>query len=193
MREFVVLAHDDPGDVSLEDLPGAGRLDLLARTVTASLLRSHGVRGDSRCRIVFRTLDAVVTVDGATVRRLNPDERSTAARVRDALAAREEAVGHQPVEVSPGVRCSRRPLEAVLGDADTLLTLHERGRPVVDVDPSGATTVVLSDHRSFTDDERALLEERSTATVSLGPEPIHADQAIVVAHNYLDTGGYRRY
>jgi tRNA (pseudouridine54-N1)-methyltransferase len=26
--------------------------------------------------------------------------------------------------------------------------------------------------------------------VSLGPERIHADHAIVVAHNYLDTDGY---
>ena len=27
--------------------------------------------------------------------------------------------------------------------------------------------------------------------MSLGPEALHANHAIVVAHNFLDTGGYR--
>jgi tRNA (pseudouridine54-N1)-methyltransferase len=194
MREFVVLAHEDPGDVSLSDLPGAGRLDLLARAVTASLLTSHGVREESRCWLVFRALDLTVRVEGGRVRRLNPDERSTAARLRDALDAREEAVGHQPVEVSPGVFCSRRPLATVLDAAGgRLLVLREEGDPVVDLEPPAAPTFVLSDHHEFTGDERALLEERADATVSLGTEPLHADQAVVVAHNFLDTGGYERY
>ncbi|MBS1263857.1 MAG: tRNA (pseudouridine(54)-N(1))-methyltransferase [Methanonatronarchaeales archaeon] len=29
--------------------------------------------------------------------------------------------------------------------------------------------------------------------VCLGPAPIHTDHAVVLAHNYLDTGGYRTY
>jgi tRNA (pseudouridine54-N1)-methyltransferase len=46
MRQFVVVGHDAPttDDFSLDDLPGAGRLDVLCRCITAALLLSHGIR-----------------------------------------------------------------------------------------------------------------------------------------------------
>jgi tRNA (pseudouridine54-N1)-methyltransferase len=193
MRQFVVVAHGSPPEgFSLDDLPGAGRMDLLARSVAAALLLSHGIREDARCWLVFE--DATVRVEGSEVRNLNPDERSTAARVRDALASREDAVGHVPVEASPGVYCSRRDLPSVLDEAGgTLVQLHEDGTPVVDLDPPADPTFVCSDHRDFAADEAALLDDRADARVSLGPERLHADQAITVAHNYLDTEGYARY
>ena len=193
MRQFVVLGHEAPTDpdFSLDDLAGgAGRLDVLCRCVTAALLRSHGVREDARVVLVLR--DALtVTVDGATVRNLSPDERAVAGLLRGALEAGERAVGAQPVEASPGVSVTRGGLEAALDDAPgTLVWLHEDGAPVTDLEPAEPVTFVLSDHREFDDDERALLEARADRRVGLGPERLHADQAIVVAHHYLDTDGY---
>lgn len=195
MRTFVVVGHDAPttADVSLDDLPGAGRLDLLARSVTAGLLRSHGIREGSQVLLV---LDDTFTVrfDGATLRGLHPDERSTAALVRSALEAREEAIGHVPVEVSPGLSLVRKGLAETLADLDgPLFRLHEAGRPVVDLDPPADPVFVLSDHRSFTDHEVDLLADAGAGTVSLGPEVLHADHAVTVAHNWLDTDGFSRY
>jgi tRNA (pseudouridine54-N1)-methyltransferase len=197
MRQFVVVGHEAPTtpDVSLDDLPGAGRLDVLCRCVTAALLVSHGVREAARAHLVLGD-EVTVTFDGARVRRLNPDERSTAALIRTALAAREEAVGHRPAEPAPGVELRRFGLETALselvGDA-TLVHLHEDGRPVVELDPPANPAFVLSDHRDFTDAEAALLADRADERVRLGPERLHADQAVTVAHGYLDTEGYTRY
>jgi tRNA (pseudouridine54-N1)-methyltransferase len=197
MRQFVVVGHEAPAtpDLSLDDLPGAGRLDVLCRCVTAALLVSHGVREDARAHLVLGD-EVTVTFDGAHVRRLNPDERSTAALVRTALAAREEAVGHLPAEPAPGVELRRfglaTTLSELVGDA-TLVQLHEDGRPVVDLDPPVDPAFVLSDHRDFTDAEADLLADRADERVRLGPERLHADQAVTVAHNYLDTEGYARY
>jgi len=197
MRQFVVIGHEVPvdADVSLSDLPGAGRLDLLCRCVTAGLLTSHGIREDASVHLVLE--DAVtITVDGERVRRLNPDERSTGALLRDALAAREEAIGHQPVESSPGVELRRRGLEptldAVATDGD-LVVLDPDGDPAGDAQPPAAPTFVLSDHHQFTDAERELLADRAVRRISLGPRALHADQAITVAHNWLDTDGYGSY
>lgn len=197
MRQFVVVGHDAPtdADFSLEDLPGAGRLDLLARCVTAALLVSHGVRDDSRVHLVLAD-EFTLTVDGATVRRLNPDERSTAALVRQALEQREDAIGHQPVETTPGVELRRRGLEPTLDDvcrAATPVLLHGDGDPVADVEPPSDPAFVLSDHHAFTDAERERVVDRGASAVSLGPRPLHADQAVVVAHNWLDTGGFETY
>jgi len=197
-RQFVVTGHDVPTtpEFSLDDLPGgAGRLDLLARCVTSALVLSHGLREDVRVHLVLAD-EYTVTFDGSALRNFNPDERSTAARVRNALEEREEAIGHVPVETSPGVSLSRMGFEATLESAaqeGTVVQLHENGNPAVDVDPPTDPVFVLSDHHDFTDAESALLDDVADQRLSLGPKAIHADHAIVVAHNYLDTDRYTSY
>ena len=196
MRQFMILGHEAPmtSDFPLDALPSeAGRLDVLCRCVTAAFLLSHGIREDVGVHLV---LDDEFTVhfDGATLRRLNPDERSTAALIRTALEHRDEAIGHMEAESSPGVSISRKDFETVLDGAaaeGTVVELHADGDPVVEVDPPADPVFVLSDHRDFTEAERALLEDRATRRVSLSPERLHADDAVTVAHNYLDTDGFR--
>jgi len=201
MRQFVLLGHDAPTapDFSLDDLPGAGRVDLLCRCVTATLLLSHGIREDTRTWVVLGD-SLSVRFEGSELRRLNPDERSTAALIRGALAEREEAIGHIDAESSPGVFVSRRGLADVLDEVTetasgerTLITLHEEGPPITGVDPPVNPVFVLSDHREFTDREATLLGERADERVRLGPRKLHANHAITVAHNYLDTAGFTRY
>jgi tRNA (pseudouridine54-N1)-methyltransferase len=198
VRQFLVVGHDAPttADVSLDDLPGAGRLDLLARAVVAALLRSHGVRSDSRVHLVLADAYTLV-VDGATVRHLRPDERSTAARVRDALDVRDEAIGAMPAEPSPGVALYRGglapALERAAADAAELLVLDADGDPAADVSPPVDPLFVLSDHHDFAASDRETVAEYDPRSLSLGPVALHADQAITVAHNWLDTDGFARY
>ncbi len=197
MRQFVVVGHDAPTtpDFSLDDLPGAGRLDLLARCVTSSLLRSHGIRESARVHLVLDD-EFTVTVDGGTIQGLHPDERSTAALVRAALEQRAEAVGRMAVETSPGISLMRvglaGTLDAVTANGTACL-LQETGTPAAALAPPADPVFVLSDHHDFTDEDHAVLEDAADERVALGPEPLHADQAITVAHNWLDTDGYTRY
>ena len=196
MRQFVVVGHDVPTtpDFALDDLAGgAGRLDVLCRCVTSAFFLSHDIREDVRVHLVFDDT-FTVTFDGSDLRRLNPDERSTAALIRGALERREDAIGHRPVESSPGVAIRRRSFESTLDGLDgSLVHLHEDGHPVVDADPPAAPVFVLSDHHDFADWEADLLVDRADLRVRLGPEALHADHAVTVAHNYLDTDGYRSY
>ncbi|AZH24402.1 tRNA (pseudouridine(54)-N(1))-methyltransferase TrmY [Haloplanus aerogenes] len=196
MRQFVVVGHDAPTtpDFALDDLAGAaGRLDVLCRCVNSAFFLSHAIREDVRAHLVLAD-EFTVTFEGSDLRRLNPDERSTAALIRNALERREDAIGHQPVESSPGVSIRRRGFEATVDALDgTLVHLHEDGTPVVDTEPPVDPVFVLSDHHDFTAAEADLLAERADARVRLGPTALHADHAIVVAHNYLDTEGFRSY
>ena len=194
MRQFVVLANElsAAAEISLDDLPGSGRLDLLCRCVTSALLLSHDVREDTRIDLVVDGY--VVRFDGASIERLNPDERSTAALIRDALGARSEAIGAMAAPVSPGVSIRRGGFGSVVERVDgTLVELHAEGTPAAGTEPPRDPVFVLADHRGFTDEEAALLAERAERRVSLGPHALHADQAITVAHNYLDTDGFGRY
>ena len=197
MRQFIVVGHEAPttAEFSLDDLPGAGRLDLLSRCVTSSLLLSHGIRENVRTHLV---LDDAFTVsfDGSAIRRLNPDERSTAALVRNALDEREEAVGRIPVEISSGVSLTRVGLSGTLdsvADDGTVCLLHEEGTPAPDLDPPSHPVFLLSDHRDFTEEELSLADGHADYRVRLGAERLHADHAISIAHNWLDTDGFRTY
>ena len=198
MRQFVVIGHEVPTtpEFSLKDLPGAaGRLDVLCRCVNAALFLSHGIREDVRLRLVLG--DAfTLRIEGSEVRGLHPDERSTAARIRSALEHSDEAIGHQAVETSPGIYLSRMGVEATLRDAateGTLVQLHEEGISLVKRETPDDPVFVLSDHRDFTPEEQALLDELDTRRVSVGPRALHADHAITVMQNHLDTDGYERY
>jgi len=193
MREFVVVGHEAPTtpEFPLNDLPGAGRMDLLARCVTASMLLSHGIRPAVRTHLVLGD-EFTVRFDSRDLQGLNPDERSTAARIRTALGEREAAIGHRPVEVSPGVALRRRGFAATLearAAEGTVVALSPAGDPAREQTPPESPVFVLSDHRNFTEQERETVEPHQSCRVSLGPEPLHADHAIVVAHNWLDTTG----
>ena len=206
MRQFVVIGHETPTDpdaVSLSDLPGAGRLDLLCRCVATGVFLSHGIRESVRVHLVVAD-ELAVTFDSDSLRHLHPDERNVAARVRDAFAAKADAIGHMPADVSPGVELRRMGLEATLdrlldGNAagassdPTLVQLHEDGDPLVEAAPPTDPVFVLSDHRDFTDAEEELLAERAERRVRVGPELLHADHTVSVVHNWLDTDGYDSY
>jgi tRNA (pseudouridine54-N1)-methyltransferase len=197
MRQFIVVGHEVPttDDFSLDDLPGAGRLDVLCRCVNATFFLSHAIREEARCLLSLRD-EFTIRFEGSGLRRLNPDERSTGALIRTALAERQEAIGHVEVESSPGVYLSRRDFATTLeraGREGTVVQLHEDGDPVVDVDPPEEPVFVLSDHRDFTERELGLLDDAADRQMSLSPKRLHADHAITVAHNYLDTDGFARY
>ncbi|WP_424020127.1 tRNA (pseudouridine(54)-N(1))-methyltransferase TrmY [Haloferax sp. Atlit-48N] len=198
MRQFIVTGHDAPTtpDFSLDDIAGgAGRLDVLCRCVNSAFFLSHDIREDVRVHLVLGN-EYTVRFEGSELRRLNPDERSTAALIRKALEKREEAIGHMPAESSPGVSIRRMDFETTLEKAArdaTVVELHEDGDPVVQVEPPENPLFVLSDHHDFTDEEAELLAAAADERVRLGPEILHADHSITVAHNHLDTAGYSRY
>jgi tRNA (pseudouridine54-N1)-methyltransferase len=186
MRRFVVVAHKVPtsGEFSLNDLPGTGgRVDVVCRAVGAALFVSHGIRSDTEITVVVQNA-VQIRIAGDRVKRLNPDERSTAAILQLALrgAALEE------VETTPGVVASQSSLSQVLDRLYQLeahpLLLHEQGDPI-DVMPMPANPAfILSDHGDFTEEDEAALAD--LPRVSLGPTTLHTSQCITIVHYLLD-------
>lgn len=194
MRQFVIIGHDAPvdGEFSLNGLPGEGRLDLLSRCVTAALLLSHDIREDVTVHLILGD-EVTIRFEGSSLRGLHPDERSTAALIRTALEQREEAIGHIPVETSPGVFLQRFGIEETieqLAGEGTVCQLREDGKPITTVDPPANPIFVLSDHQDFREFETELLAEHREYQLSLGPTVLHADHAITVANHWMDTDGY---
>jgi len=200
MRQFVLIGHDVPTepDFSLDDLAGGPVASTRSVSVDHRRVRHLPRHPRGRARPPDRpgrTHDHLRRRDAQATQ---PDERSTAALVRKALEHREDAIGALPAEPSPGIEVYRRGFEGTLeeiADDGPIVQLHEDGEAVVDVgaETLGDAIFVLSDHRDFTDEEAGLLEAFAEQRLRLGPELLHADQAITIAHHYLDTDGYERF
>ena len=181
----------------MNDICGeAGRWDLLARCVQATLFIAHGLRDDSEIILVLRgppDTPKAIRVSGAQARRFNPDERSTVALLSRALELGLPANGRE-VGSTPGVFVSRRDLAAVLDACDDgpLVLLdedgHLNGHDLPDLLEGGSATFVLGDNNGLTDEQFSEVRSRRPLEVTLGPVPLHADHCIAIVHNLLDRG-----
>ncbi|TFH09934.1 MAG: tRNA (pseudouridine(54)-N(1))-methyltransferase TrmY [Candidatus Atribacteria bacterium] len=190
MRRFLILGHKaatEP-DFTLNDLPGAaGRLDVLCRAIGASLFLSHGIRRDVEVSLLLQ--DSIhIRISGEYVKRLNPDERSTAALIKHALQALAEDSSDNEVRSTPGITVSRRSLSGVLDtflEANaTPIVLHEEGEPAESYSFPKNPAFILSDHTEFTESDQILLAEYPR--ISLGATALHTSQAITITHYLLD-------
>jgi len=186
MRRFLILGHSAPvhPDFHLNDLPGgAGRLDVLCRAIGATLMLSHGIRRDVETILLLQ--DSVrIGIAGDRVKRLNPDERSTAALIRRALSM----LADEEIQSTPGIYVSRCTTEEAIRrtveEGASPVVLDEAGQSFESFDCPLDPLFILSDHTDFTEQEIALQE--GMPRVSLGPTPLHASQAITITHYLLD-------
>ena len=96
MIRFVILGHraHTTADFKLEDIcGGAGRLDILTRCVNSAFFLSHDLRKDVELYLLMlggEDAPKLIRFSGAEIRYLNPDERSTASLIRNALMKKLE-------------------------------------------------------------------------------------------------------
>lgn len=190
MRTFVIVAHKavTTPKFSLNDLPGgAGRMDIVARCINASLFLSHDLRRDvDTCAVLLGDPSPPITVrfNGEKVRYLSPDERSAAALIKKALEKGAPATGED--ESTPGVYISKRSFAEIVESLDNIVYLHEDGEDIRRADLKGDEAYVLSDHQNLTPEEEAILENKGARKVSLGKKLYHADHCIVMVNHELD-------
>ena len=193
MRIFVIVGHKavTTPKFSLNDLPGgAGRMDILARCISASLFLSHDLRRDvDTYAILLGEPNPPVTIrfNGERVRYLGPDERSAAALIKKALEKGAPASGEE--EATPGVYISKHSFEDVIDNLSNVIYLHEDGDDIRKVELKGDEAFALSDHQDLTPGEEAVLEKKGAKKVSLGKKLYHADHCIIMVNHELDLRG----
>jgi tRNA (pseudouridine54-N1)-methyltransferase len=185
MTIFAIIGHlaATTGNFNLNDMPGgAGRMDVLCRSVNASLFLSHDLRRDVTVYLVLLGgSDAPKTImfSGEKVRSLNPDERSAGALIKKAL---ELPVGEEFRESTRGVYVRRGGLSRLLQE-HPFAVLDEAGEDISKV-TAFPEAFLLSDHLNFTPEELDLTI--NCRKYSVGPKILHADHTITVLLNVLD-------
>src|SRR5688572_9562121 len=193
LRRFVTVTHTAraDGDWHLNDLSaGAGRVDLLCRNVQAAFFLSHGLREDVEFYAVFAESpdrQKTVRIEGSKIQMLHPDERSSAARLQQALKVAWSVPDWQ--EGHRGLSVPLFGLEELLEELKgkgTLVLLDPDGKNVSDWTPPPDPIVLLSDHEPFRKEEYRLLDGLGAQRVSLGPAWYHGNHAIAVAQFFMD-------
>jgi tRNA (pseudouridine54-N1)-methyltransferase len=173
----------------LDDLCGStGRLDILLRCVNSAFFLSHAIRKDVEIALMLLgepNPPKTVRIDGSEVKYLNPDERSTAALIRNALLQK----GEGERKCSPGIYVSERNYGEVLSNISKeskIYYLKEDGEDIRDAEFGPDCTFVLGDDQDLTPEEEEILMDYEPKKVSLGPISYHADHCITLVNNELD-------
>jgi len=195
MRRFLILAHRVPtrGEFTLNDLAGgAGRMDEIARAVSTAFTLSNDLRRDTELTVLFvadpppkaRRIDLV----GSRLRYLNPDERSTAALLKNALVRAVDFP--RPFESSPGLTVA--PADPVLvvreflAHPNPVWLCEEGGRIEEWPSPGGHVAALVSDPYDPTAEEVELLRSTGVPRVSVSPRSLRTSQVIDLIHHELD-------
>lgn len=193
MRYFVITGHKAVADGSfkLDDLAGgAGRVDILARCVNSAFVLSHDVRRDAMIYLIIEGGDdapKTVRIDGDRVRYLNPDERSTASLIRNALL--KKIPEGQEVQSSPGVFVSRMSFADAVEDLSSkgnFVYLKEDGTDIRELTFPENPIFVLGDNKDLTEEEEQCLLAKNPAKISVGPISLHADHCMILVQNEMD-------
>lgn len=192
MRRFLIIGHraTTSPDFSLDDLAGAtGRLDILLRCVNSAFFLSHGIRDDVEIHLVLQgppSPPRTVRFVGSELKYLNPDERSTAALIRNALSIKADG----ETKSSPGIYISSRSYSdviSILAKQSAIYYLKEDGHDIRHLPTfEDDVTFVLGDDRDLMEEEESVLFQYEPIKVSLGTKSLHADHCIVIVHNELD-------
>ena len=184
-RNFIIIGHraHTEADWKLDDLcGGAGRLDVLVRCVTASLWKSHGIRRNTNVWLLLKgppNSPITVRFNGEKIRYLNPDERSTAALIRNGLIKYKD--NNEAMETSPGITMERIDLSDILERLPNPVLLTENGSDEL----NNAKTFILGDDKDPTENEMKTL--KNLPQICLGKESLLSSACITLIHHRLDT------
>ncbi|MCI4358690.1 MAG: tRNA (pseudouridine(54)-N(1))-methyltransferase TrmY [Thermoplasmata archaeon] len=195
MRRVLLIAHRVPvsGAFTLNDLAGGGgRMDEIARCVSTFFSLSNALRQDVELTILFVAQPPPkarrIEVVGNRLRYLNPDERSTAALLKNALV--RSIPLDRDVESSPGIRVGPvdpgPSIRAFAQHAGTFWLSEDghpyRGSPLLD----GGFSAILSDPTDPTPDEVEELKSLGIPKLSLGPRSMRSSQCLDVLNHESD-------
>jgi tRNA (pseudouridine54-N1)-methyltransferase len=176
-------------------------MDAVANCITSAFLISNGMRRDTEVILLLLsdpTRVLRVRLDSLRLKYLNPDERSTAALLKNAInrywgSPERRDTPMEPsreLETTPGIFVRGgdlvRDLTEFAGGHDAIWLTESGGDFGPNPGPEGISAI-LSDPYEPSEEEKALLRSLSLRQVSLGPVSLHTSHCITIVHHRLDS------
>ena len=194
MREFVLLAlkAETSPDFNLDNLPDAGRMDLVCRTISNTLLISNHIRDNTIINVVLngpKDPPKIISFYGNNVKNLEPDEKTIARFIKNALKDGLKLKLNEEIETSPGIKISKKSFETLIKEKSStsqLIYLHPKGEDLRKFDFEDNVTFIFGDYIGLPKKTERLLDRLGAKKISIGPVMLFASHCSVLVHNELD-------
>ena len=193
MREFLLraLKARTDGNFSLDDLPDAGRLDLVARCISSALWLAKGLREDT---IIHVNLEGpkyppkIISFYGSKLKGFYFDEKGIAKFIKHALEKGINLKLNEELEVYPGIIVAKKSFEQLIKEKQDyqIIYLHKKGKDIKEFEFKDNILIVFGDYIGMPWKTEIFLQRHNAERVSLGKIEYHASQCITIANNELD-------
>ncbi|HLE07680.1 MAG TPA: tRNA (pseudouridine(54)-N(1))-methyltransferase TrmY [archaeon] len=195
MRTFILYSHArTDASWNIEDMPSSGgRMDLVARCVSASLWLSYTIRRDTEFIAVLNGAPSppiAMKFSGERLKNVSPDERSVGLWLKKVLA---QNVEKDWIEIFPGIFAAQKSFQEIVKEykEQKIFILHEKGEPIQEQKFSKEENLVfiLGDNVGIpAKDEKFAL--RHGEKISLGKTSYVASACINVVNWIADTSSH---
>lgn len=197
MREFILLARKGlTKPFSLKDLPGAGRIDLVARCISSAVFISHAIRKD----VIFHAVlygppepPKTISFYAKKLRAVSPDERNIASHLNIALRKSDELKKDEILETEPGITISKKSFEQLVEEkleaGKQVIYMHPAGKDLKKFKLSTDWVALLGDHLGLPKKIEKFLKNCKVERISVGRLEYLASQVITIIHYELDRRG----
>jgi len=194
MRSFLIIGNEAVTEpFNLNDIPGAGRMDILCRCVSQALFLSHSIRKDVE---VFLLLlgkpdpPKVVRIVSNELRRMSPDERNIAGHIRKAVGYK---LTKDWTETNSGIHASKKTLKELLTELSTsweIYYLREDGKDLREqVSKIKNPLFIIGDHIGVKRAEEDIILEFTREVLSVSRLSLMAEQCVAIVNYELDRAG----
>lgn len=194
MRTFILYSRGWTKPFSEKDLPGAGRMDIACRCVSAALFISYTIRRDTRIFISLNggSQPVALCFDGG-IRKISPDERSIGLWISKTLEKMQDGKTDKDWKrTDNGILYAQKSFGEILEQANKegckFYLLDEEGKDIEETELKNNPAFILGDNAGILEKEKAPAEKLSDK-ISLGETSYLASSCISVVHWICDGKG----
>lgn len=198
MREFILRARKARTDFfNINDLVGAGMMNLVARCISNALFISDNVRKDTIIHVILegpKYPPKIISFIGEDIKNFPFDEKGIARFILKALKKGKNLRANQEINVVDGVTISKKSFESLIKEKKEkekqLIYLHPKGKNIGDIKIKKDVVFVFGDYIGMPKKTEKFLDNMGALKVNIAPLTLFASHCIIIVHNELDKFGY---
>lgn len=175
---------------NLNNLPAAGRIDILCRCISQALFLSHSIRRNAEIYLLLLgnpNPPKTIKFEGCKLRKTWPDERNIAGHINKALSFE---VGEEWLKSEPGIMIAKKGLENLLSELSEdyeVYYMREDGLDIRSIVPGIKNPLfILGDHFGVRREDEEIILNFAKNIVSVSKISLMAEQCITIANYELD-------
>jgi tRNA (pseudouridine54-N1)-methyltransferase len=194
MREFILFSRGVTKEFKLNDLPNAGRMDLIARCISTAIFLSYSLRKDVKFHAVLNgppSPPLTVTFFTNELKNVSPDERNIASHIN--IAIKNFGIGKKNSE--PGIYIDKKSFEELIKEkieeygSNNIFYLHMDGEDIRNIEMESNSVFILGDNKGIPKKEENFLLRNEIRKVSVGRIEYLTSQVIAIVNYEMDRRG----